>query len=255
MNGAKNTIPVGISNRHIHLAPNDVEILFGLGAQLTHHRTISQTGQFAAKETLDVAGPKGKISGVRVVGPNRPRTQLEIAPSDARVLGVSPPVRYSGDLDGSTGVKLVGPKGELQIREGVIVPQRHIHMNPDDAQKFGVHDRARVIVAPASRPDHNPQNESRHVVFDNVLIRVDPGFVLDFHIDVDEANAAGLKNDDHVKIIGFSDSNVPAPHSGLITENDVRKAILRKTKIRLSAQARLTPAALDLGKEFSVFEN
>jgi putative phosphotransacetylase len=247
------TIPVGITNRHFHISQHDLETLFGRGYRLTRYRDISQSGQFAANETIDVAGPAGKIEKIRIVGPTRPRTQLELAPSDAFHLGISPPVRYSGDLDGSAGATLVGPAGKVDIKEGVILPIRHIHMSPSDARTFEVFDGARVIVAPAISPGFSTQNEPRRLVFDNVLIRVNPRFVLDFHIDIDEANASGLKNGDRAKIIGFSELNNYVPKAGLITENDVRRAIMAKNKIAVGPATKLTPAARDLGKEHGVF--
>ncbi len=250
------TIPVGVSNRHFHLSQADVEKLFGstglagTGYQLTKLRDISQKGQFAANETVDVIGPKGKLERVRVVGPARGQTQLEISRTDAVTLGINPPVRYSGDLKGSAGARLIGPKGEVVLSEGIIIPQRHIHMSPADAKKFGVKDRDRVIVAPL--PKMLPAgSEDRGVVFDNVLIRVDPSFVLDFHLDTDEANAAGLSNGDKVYIAGRS-KNVEAA-AKLITENDVRRAILERRRIKVPANAKVTPAAAELAKAHKVF--
>jgi len=244
------TIPVGVSNRHFHLSQADVEKLFGTGYQLTKLRGISQKGQFAAHETVDVIGPKGRLERVRVVGPARGQTQLEISRTDAVTLGINPPVRYSGDLKGSAGARLLGPKGEIVLHEGVIIPQRHIHMSPTDAKKFGVKDRDRVIVAPL--PQMLPAgSEDRSVIFDNVLIRVDPSFVLDFHLDTDEANAAGLSNGDKVYITGHS-KNVEAT-AKLITENDVRRAILEKRRMKVPAGAKVTPAAAELAKAHKVF--
>ena len=248
-----NSIPVGISNRHFHLSKEHVVVLFGPGYALKKYRTISQTGQFAAEETLDVQGPKGTVERIRVVGPLRGQTQLEIAPSDAHRLGIKPPVRYSGDLDGSAGATLIGPRGRVELPEGIIIPQRHIHMSPSDARQVGVYDRARVIVRALAEKSFSPLNEPRDVVFDNVLIRVDPLFVLDFHLDVDEANASGLKNGDRVEITGFSSYNKHAKHSGLITERDVREAIRAKHKIYLDERCIITPAAKDIARAHDVF--
>ena len=244
------TIPLGVSNRHFHLAQSDLERLFGSGYQLTKLKDISQKGQFAANETLTVVGPKGRIANVRIVGPTRGQTQLEISRSDAITLGINPPVRYSGDLKGSAGVRLIGPQGELELKEGVIIPQRHIHMSPEDAKRFGVRDRERVIVAPLPKLA-TPGSESRDVIFDNVLIRVDRNFVLDFHLDTDEANAAGLGNGDHVRIVGKS--SFAHEEKKLITENDVRRAILEKRRIQVPANAKITPAAAELAKAHKVF--
>ncbi len=247
-------IPVGVSNRHFHLAQADLEKLFGAGYQLTKLRDISQKGQYAANETLTVIGPKGKIENIRIVGPARGKTQLEISRSDAIVLGLDPPVRYSGDLAGTPGVKAIGPKGEMTFSEGVIIPQRHIHMSPVEAKAFGVKDRDRVIVAPmAASAKSTGQSEDRTIIFDNVLIRVHDSFVLDFHIDTDEANASGLRNADKVYIVGKSAGQLPDEGKALITENDVRRAILEKRKIKLPPQAKVTPAAAELAKAHKVF--
>ncbi len=244
------TIPVGVSNRHFHLAQSDLERLFGRGYQLTKLKDISQKGQFAANETLTVIGPKGKVENVRLVGPTRGQTQLEISRSDAITLGINPPVRYSGDLKGSAGVRLVGPQGELEIKEGVIIPQRHIHMSPEDAKRFDVRDRERVIVAPLPKR-LAAGTEDRAVIFDNVLIRVDKNFVLDFHLDTDEANAASLVNGDEVRIVGKS--ALTQEEKKLITENDVRRAILQKRRIKVPAGAKVTPAAAELAKAHKIF--
>jgi putative phosphotransacetylase len=245
------TIPIGVSNRHFHISQADLEILFGAGYQLTKLRDISQKGQFAANETLTVVGPKGKIEKIRIVGPTRGKTQLEISRSDAILLGIDPPVRYSGDLTGSASLHLIGPTGEIDLKEGVIIAQRHIHMTPADAKNFGVKDRDRVVVAPVAQMP-SPNSEERTVIFDNVLIRVHESFVLDFHIDLDEANAAGLKTGDKVRILGFA-TYAATPSAKLITENDVRRAILEKRRIKVPAGAKITPAAAELAKAHKVF--
>ena len=249
------SIPVGVSNRHFHLSQADLEKLFGPGYQLTKLREVSQKGQYATQETLSVTGPKGKIDNIRIVGPARGMTQLEVSRSDAILLGVDPPVRYSGDLSGTPGVKVVGPKGEVVLTEGVIIPQRHIHMSPGDARVFGVKDRDRVIVAPVSSgaAKAGKLSEDRTVEFENVLIRVHPSFVLDFHIDTDEANAAGLRSGDQVHMVGKSTRRASESQTQLITENDVRRAILEKRKIKLPPRARITPAAAELAKAHKVF--
>ncbi|RMD93293.1 MAG: phosphate propanoyltransferase [Calditrichaeota bacterium] len=253
MNAARKLIPVGVSNRHFHIAPKDVEILFGRGYQLQRLRDISQRGQYACHETLDVVGPKGTIKGIRIVGPPRGQTQLEIARSDAYRLGIDPPVRYSGDLKGSAGVKIIGPAGELELKEGVIIAQRHIHMDPRTASEFGVHDRERVFVAPVQRDPIQPGCEPRTVIFGNVLIRVDESFVLDFHIDIDEANASGLKTGDYVYIVGKEAPVQTVAQKKLITENDVRRAILQHRKIVVPAGVKITPAAQELAKAHDIF--
>jgi len=253
-NSISNHIPVGVSNRHFHVSQSDFEALFGAGTNVTKLRDISQRGQFAAQQTLDVVGPKGKIPGIRIVGPTRGQTQLEISRSDAIRLGIDPPVRYSGDLAGSAGVKIIGPAGEVQLKEGVIIPQRHIHMSPADARRLGVRDRERVFVAPIATDAMDPGCEPRHVIFANVLIRVDESFVLDFHIDTDEANGSGLKTGDQVYIVRKDAGSQPLRNRQLITENDVRKAIMEHRKIVVPAGAIVTPAALELAKAHGVFE-
>lgn len=181
---APKPIPVAISARHIHLTDEAVEILFGEGHQLTPRNDLSQPGQFACEEVLDVVGPKRTIERVRVLGPTRSKNQVEISRTDEFFLGLDAPVRDSGDVGGSAGATLVGPKGKLTLEEGVICARRHIHMTPEDAEAYGVKDRDVVEVAIDS--------EGRDLVFGDVLVRVSPKFALEMHIDTDEANAAEL---------------------------------------------------------------
>ena len=185
-------IPVGLSNRHLHLTIQDIEILFSKGARLTKLRDLSQPGQFAANETITLVGPKGRMDKVRVLGPARKETQVEVSKTDSYILGIKPPVRISGDVKGSSGIRIIGPKGEIELREGVIIAQRHIHMSPDEARSFGVKDGDIVKVKVPGE---------RALIFDNVMIRSGPTHRLDFHIDIDEANAAGLSQGDFVEII------------------------------------------------------
>ncbi|MBO8168103.1 MAG: phosphate propanoyltransferase [Thermoanaerobacteraceae bacterium] len=185
-------IPVGVSNRHIHLMQEDLEMLFGEGYELTNIKDLGQPGEFAAKEVLTVVGPRGVIEGVRILGPPRKVTQVEISMTDAYRLGLRPPVRDSGNIKGTPGIAVVGPKGVVALEEGVILAARHIHMHPDDAAKIGVKDKDRVRV-------HVPGERAQ--VMENVLVRVSPKYRLEMHVDTDEANAALLKNGDTVKII------------------------------------------------------
>ncbi len=177
-------IPIAISARHIHLNRAAVDVLFGAGHQLTPVFDLSQPGQFACAEKLTVVGPKNSIEGVRVLGPERPACQVEVSRTDEFFLGVDAPVRDSGDVKNSPGITLVGPAGSLTITEGLICARRHIHMHPDDARRFGVKDRDVVEIAIES-PD-------RHLIFGDVLIRVNEKFRLEMHVDTDEANAAEL---------------------------------------------------------------
>ena len=188
---ADNGIPVGVSNRHIHLSAEHIDILFGSGYSLTKDKDLKQTGEYAAKETVTLVGPKGVMRNVRVLGPVRAFTQIEIARTDGFSLGVVPPLRDSGKIAGSPGIVIVGPKGAVTLTEGVICAARHIHMEEADAQKLKVKDGDRVTVK---------VHGARGGTFDNVLVRVNPSFRLEFHIDTDEANAAELKNGDMVTL-------------------------------------------------------
>ncbi|HHT62227.1 MAG: phosphate propanoyltransferase [Bacillota bacterium] len=184
-------IPVGISNRHVHLSRHDLEILFGRDAMLTKFKDLSQPGQYACQEKVTLVGPKGVIENVRVLGPTRKNTQVEISVSDCFKLGIQAPIRDSGDLAGSAGLTLVGPAGSVTVPEGAIIAARHIHMHPKDAEYFGVKDGDRVNVE-CTGP--------RGVVFCEVLVRVNENYKLEMHVDMDEANAASLRNGDLVKI-------------------------------------------------------
>jgi putative phosphotransacetylase len=188
------SVPVGVSSRHAHLSREDFTSLFGPRENdaCTFFKDLSQPGQVACEEKVVIVGPKGIIENVRVLGPTRKRTQVEVAPSDAFRLGIKPPVRDSGDIDGSVGLTLVGPAGTATLKEGVILAARHIHMHPKDAERFGVVDKQRINVKAAG---------PRGVVYQEVLIRVHPEFRLEFHIDVDEANAVCLKNGDTVEVL------------------------------------------------------
>ncbi len=177
-----NKFIVETSARHVHLCEKDIETLFGKGAALTHKKDLSQPGQFACEERVTVVGPKREIANVIVLGPARPSTQVELSLTDARTLGISAPVRESGDIAGTPGCKIVGPCGEVEITEGVIAAKRHVHMTPEDAEKFGVADKDVVSV----KIDSN----GRSLIFGDVVIRVKPTFALAMHIDTDESNAA-----------------------------------------------------------------
>jgi putative phosphotransacetylase len=188
---SKGYVPAGLSNRHVHLSKEHVDILFGEGHELCVFKDLGQPGQFACEEKIDVVGPKGKLN-MRVLGPARNETQIEISLTDGFVLGVVPPVRDSSDLDGSPGAKLVGPKGEVVIEKGIIAAARHIHMHTSDAEQFGVADKDVVSVKVDGR---------RGLVFENVLVRVHKSYALEFHLDIDEGNAAGVKNGDQLLVL------------------------------------------------------
>ena len=178
-----------VSAHHIHLSQEHVEALFGKGHQLTWHSDLSQPGQFASKEILTLVGPKGKIERIRVLGPTRKETQIEIAMTEQFKLGIHPPIRESGDLSGTPGCILEGPNGSVQIEKGVICAERHIHMTPEDALRYGLKDKAVVRVKVKG---------DRELIFGDVLVRVNPNYKLAMHIDTEEANAANLKTGDLV---------------------------------------------------------
>jgi acetate kinase len=178
------TIPVAISARHVHISVATIECLFGRGHVLRVGHPLSQPGQFAAEETVAVVGPRGRLDGVRVLGPARAADQVELSRSDEIALGIEAPLRLSGDLDNTPGVELVGPAGRVRVAHGVITPVRHIHMSPQDARAFGVHDQQRVSVAVDS--------DGRDLVFADVVVRVSGQFRLELHLDTDEGNAAAV---------------------------------------------------------------
>lgn len=186
-------IPVGISNRHIHLSIDDLEKLFGKGYELTPLKDLSQPGQYACKECLTLVGPSLRpIENVRVLGPVRKNSQVEISLTDSYVLKVKPPVRESGNIAGSAPIRIIGPKGVVELNEGCIIANRHIHMSPDDARVYGVADGDFVTV---------DVNGTRRTRWFDVQIRVSDAFRLEMHVDTDDANAAGLKNGSKVKIV------------------------------------------------------
>ena len=185
-------VPVGVSNRHIHLSQKDVETLFGPGHQLTKKKEL-MGGQYACEECCTIVGLKLRaIENVRVLGPARKATQVEISYTDARKLGINVPVRESGDIAGSAPIAIVGPKGAVYCKEGCIVAARHIHMSPADASRAGVSDGDYVSVK---------MDNERGTTFDQVKIRVDESFTLEMHIDTDEANASDIKSGDKVTIV------------------------------------------------------
>lgn len=184
-------VPVGVSNKHVHVSKEDLETLFGEGYELTVMKDLSQPGQYAAEERVEVVGEKGSMK-MRILGPTRSKTQVEISRTDSFALGVEPVLRESGNTEGTPGLVIRGPKGEVEMKEGVIVAARHIHFHTDDAEKFGIKNKDTVKVR-AGGP--------RGVVFEEVICRVDPSFALDMHIDIDEANAASINNGDMVEVI------------------------------------------------------
>lgn len=170
------------SARHVHVSREDLDTLFGEGYELTPKKNLSQPGQYACEERVAVVGAKGQFPAVSILGPVRASSQVEVSASDARSIGVVAPVRESGDIAGSGSCKLVGPKGEVELKEGVIVAKRHIHLTPDVAAEFGVKDKEIVGV--------KVESDGRSLIFGDVVCRVHPNFAPAMHIDTDESNAA-----------------------------------------------------------------
>ena len=187
-------IPIGVSVRHVHLSPADRDALFGPGYELTKRRDVTQPGQYVTRETVDLIGPKGELRGVAIINPLRAQTQVEVARTDAFALGVQPPLRESGKLDGTPGLTLRGPAGTVTLASGVILAHRHVHMSPAQARDYGVDDRDVIRVRVEGE---------REMTMGDVIVRVHPTYELDLHIDTDEANAAGLGNDSVVAFDGI----------------------------------------------------
>lgn len=203
--GSSKEIPIAVSNRHIHLSPEDLELLFGKGYQLTKQKDLSQPNQFAAKEMVTLIGPKGKIPKVRILGPSRGQTQVEVSRFDGFVLGAQPPIRNSGVLKDSAPITVQGPRGQITLKEGLICAARHIHMHTSDGEVFGLKDGDHVQVKVEG---------VRGLIFSNVLVRVSPKYRLEMHIDLDEANAAEITNGQMGEIIGITSSSKTQSKTG-----------------------------------------
>lgn len=185
-------VPVGVSNRHVHLSQEDMDVLFGKGYVMTKIKDLKQPGQYACKETVILCGPKGVIEKVRILGPVRPKTQVEIMAGDSFKLGIKTDARLSGDVTGTPGVTLVGPKGIVQTKEGLMIAKRHIHMTPEEAKQYGVYD-GQIVSIEVEGP--------RGGVYRNVVIRANNSCALECHIDTEEANAMDVTSSSKVKII------------------------------------------------------
>lgn len=187
-----NEIKIGVSNRHIHLSKEDLEILFGIGYELKKSKALNQPGEFAAEEAVTITGPKGSIKNVRILGPLRKDTQVEISLTDSYILGIKTPIRESGKIEGTPGIIISGPKGSLKKDKGLIVALRHLHMGCDYAKNHGIKDGDMLSVKVKG---------IRSLIFDNVLARVSDRYSLEMHIDTDEANSSGLKSGDSVQLM------------------------------------------------------
>lgn len=188
-------VPVGISNRHIHLSQEHIEALFGVGHSLTNMKDLSQPGQYACEETVSLIGPKGTISGVRVLGPARKASQVELTRTDTYKIGVKPPVRDSGKLEGTPGIDVEGPKGRVHLDQGVIIAARHLHMTPEDAIEFSFKDGDYVQAIVSGL---------RGGILGQVLVRVNPEYALDLHVDTDEGNALDLVNGQQLEVCSMT---------------------------------------------------
>lgn len=190
----KRYVPAAASNRHIHVSSQDLETLFGKGYALKPERALSQPGQFAAAETVTIAGPKGRIDQVRVLGPARGKTQVEILTTDAFRLGVKPVVRISGDTEGTPGATIIGPAGTVELQSGVIVAMRHVHISVEQAAWLGLQNGDIASIR---------KDGIRALVLENVPVRCGEGHNLELHLDMEEANAGSIKNGELLEIVGI----------------------------------------------------
>lgn len=190
----KRYIPVAGSNRHIHLCKQDIEKLFGQNYSLNEHRPLSQPNQYAAKEQVTIKGPKGSISDVRVLGPARKETQVEIFYADSFKIGVKPVMRVSGDIEGTPGIKIIGPAGEATLKNGVIVAARHLHISPEQSEWMGIENGDIISVKKEGK---------RALIIENIPVRCGEGHSLELHLDLEEANAGFIKNGDLLELVSI----------------------------------------------------
>mgnify|MGYP001202575320 CR=1 FL=1 len=186
------SVLVEVSARHLHLSRPDLDVLFDAGYELTGKKPLSQPGQFAAEETVRVAGPRGHMDNVRILGPVRGDTQVELSMTDCFHLGIQPVLKMSGDIEGSPGTILFGPAGHTEIKQGVIVAKRHLHITPSDAENFGLADGQEISVRIDS---------PRGGILENIAVRVSEKFSTALHLDTDEANALGIKTGGRAEIL------------------------------------------------------
>lgn len=195
----KQKIPIEISAKHMHICREDFEVLFGKGRELTFKKELSQPGQFLAEERVAIEGPRGRMENMAVLGPFRKETQVELAITDARKLGIKRVIRQSGDIEGTPGCRVIGPQGSIELEKGVIVAKRHIHMTPSDAIRMRVKDNDEVFVI--------TQSFERALIYANVVVRVHPDFVLAMHVDTDEGNAFAHDEEQYGVILNLFDGN------------------------------------------------
>ena len=240
--------PVAVSARHVHLSKQDFQQLFGTGKTMTRVKNLSQPGQFACEEKVELLGPKGTIKNVRVLGPERKETQVEISVSDSFVLGLKPEIRMSGDINGTPGCILSGPEGKITLKQGVIVAARHVHMSEKQAISYGIKDGDMIsIKTPLPREG----------IIGGIIVRVADNFDLEVHLDTDEANGNGILYGTILEKETVKANNLTGQkldHSGqtfeLITERDINNALARGEKtLYYTAGGLISPAAADRAKE------
>ena len=235
-----NAIPIAVSARHVHLSQEHVEILFGEGHKLTKKSDLSQPNQFAANETVVTAGPKGSINRVRVLGPARSLTQVEVSWTDAMKLGVKPPIRESGDIKGSAEITLIGPKGSLYLKEGLIIAQSHIHMHPNEAESLGVLANEYVTVE---------VDGVRPIAYRNVKVRVSEKYRLEMHIDTDEANAGFITQGTIGRLICAGEDKRGLIEHDPIPATSVKSSYLYQKKLLSNADVQeIKEAEIVIGK-------
>ncbi len=188
-------IPVGVSNRHIHLSKEHVEFLFGAGYSLNKMKDLKQPGQFAANETVTLAGQSGVISNVRILGPARNQTQIEISRTDSFTLGITPPVRISGDIKKTPGIVIIGKNNTLVLQEGVVIAANHLHLSDSEAKEMNLSNGQKILIRSSLK--------SRKLFFADVIVRCGKEHLMEFHIDTDEANSAMLSSGDIVEIVNY----------------------------------------------------
>ncbi len=244
-------VPVAVSNRHVHLSREDFARLFGRDGQPGVDRPITQPGQYASHERVTIQGPKGRIEGVRVVGPNRDRTQVELSLTDCRKLGIRAPVRVSGDLSDTAPVTLEGPHGSVELAEGAMIAERHLHMSLPDAERLGLKDGDRVDIQLGAA--------GRGALLQDVIVRAGAAHETEIHLDTDEAAAFGVGTGDTATIVGRPHPRTPrrtsAAGSQLVTERDVARFAAMGLTLSSSAGYIITPAARDRAKALGIWND
>lgn len=243
------TVPLAVSNRHIHITQADFEQLFGTGKRPTPERPISQPGQFAAAEKVKVVGPRGTIDGVRIVGPTRSATQVELSASDCRKLGVDAPVRNSGAVEGSAAVGLEGPAGKLDLKQGAIIAARHMHLSPKDAERLGLAGGDRVTVVLGGG--------DRSATLEGVLVRAGDKHATEIHIDTDEASAFRVQDGDRAAVVGRTSQSSTRQRQAnlLVTERDVSAIAAKGGFLSSSSGYVITPSARDRAKALGIWRD